>query len=233
MCSKRLASYTDASSTFDAPSSTSCRLLPSHDYLSSDSASSPTFPSVPFADTSSSFSIYSSDAHCPFSSLSSSSPSALHRPDDHPISLRFEDGTVATCDVLIGADGLKSRVRVGMMERMVSEATRQAAGPAGAEGKVERAVAAGGREAWAKDAGAGSCERRPAGTEAEALAAAAQPVWSGFVAYRVLISADKLRERAPEHSLLSNPMLVSFLRSCRVRGFDADSSFCSTSGGML
>ena len=227
MCSKRLASYTDASSTFDAPSSTSSRLLPSHDYFSSDSASSPAFPSGPSADTFFSFSTYSSDAHCPFSSLSSSSPSALYRPDDHPISLRFEDDTVATCDVLIGADGLKSRVRVGMMERMVSEVTRQAAGPAGAEGEVGRAVAAGGRE----DARAGSCEGRPAGTEA--LAAAAQPVWSGFVAYRVLISADKLRERAPEHSLLSNPMLVSFLRSCRVRGFDADSSFCSTSGGML
>ena len=118
---------------------------------------------------------------------------------------------------------------------MVSEATKQAAGPAGAEREVERAVAAGGREAWAEDAGVGSCEGRPAGTEAEAeaLAVAAQPVWTGFVAYRVLILADKLRERAPEHSLLSNPMLVSFLRSCRVRGFDADSSFCSTSGGML
>lgn len=203
MCSKRLASYTDASSTFDAPSSTFSRLLPSHDYFSSDSASSPAFPSAPClsADTSSSLSTYSSDAHCLFSSLSSPSPSALERPDDYPIHLHFEDGTVATCDVLIGADGLKSRVRVGMMERMVSEATRQAAGPAGAEGEVERAVAAGGKE----DARAG----RPAGTEADALAAAAQPVWSGFVAYRVLISAAKLRERAPEHSLLSNPMLVS------------------------
>ncbi|KAL1698925.1 hypothetical protein EV121DRAFT_284475 [Schizophyllum commune] len=82
-------------------------------------------------------------------------------------------GTVATCDVLI-AHGLKSRVRVGMMERLVSEATRQ----------IEA------EDAWV-----------------DALAAAAQPVWSGFVAYRVLSSADKLRERAPEHSLLSNPML--------------------------
>ncbi|KAL1752869.1 hypothetical protein FB107DRAFT_292847 [Schizophyllum commune] len=118
VCSKRLSSYSDASSSFDAPA--------------------PTF------------------------SGSSSSCIACY-------------GTVATCDVLIGADGLKSRVRVGMMERLVTEATRQAAGPAGASG--------------------------------EALAAAAQPVWSGFVAYRVLISADKLRERAPEHSLLSNPML--------------------------
>ncbi|KAL1673917.1 hypothetical protein EV122DRAFT_221733 [Schizophyllum commune] len=149
VCSKRLASYTDASSTFDAPSSTSFSLLPSHDYFSSNSASSPAFP----------------------------------------------NGTVATCDVLIGADGLKSRVRVGMMERLVSEATRQAAGPAGAEG------------------------------EAEALAAAAQPVWSGFVAYRVLISADKLRERAPEHSLLSNPMLYFGKNACIV-GYSIQNGAC-------
>ncbi|KAL1671489.1 hypothetical protein EV122DRAFT_295461 [Schizophyllum commune] len=105
--------------------------------------------------------------------------------------------TVATCDVLIGADGLKSRVRVGMMERMVSEATRQAAGPAGAEGEAE----------------------------AEALAAAAQPVWSGFVAYRVLISADKLRERAPEHSLLSNPMLYFGKNACIV-GYSIQNGAC-------
>ena len=51
----------------------------------------------------------------------------------------------------------------------------------------------------AEDAGAGSCEGGPAATEAEAeaLAAAAQPVWNGFVAYRVLVSADKLRKRRP------------------------------------
>ncbi|KAL1700466.1 hypothetical protein EV121DRAFT_167083, partial [Schizophyllum commune] len=104
-------------------------------------------------------------------------------------------GTVATCDVLIGADGLKSRVRVGMIERMLSEATRQAAGPAGAEG------------------------------ETEALAAAAQPVWSGFVAYRVLISADKLRVPAPEHSLLSHPMLYFGKNTCIV-GYSIQNGAC-------
>ncbi|KAL1713889.1 hypothetical protein EV715DRAFT_276969 [Schizophyllum commune] len=138
VCSKRLSSYSDASSSFDAPS--------------------------------------------PIFSSSSSSYIASY-------------GTVATCDVLIGADGLKSRVRVGMMERLVSEATRQAAGPAGAEG------------------------------EAEALAAAAQPAWSGFVAYRVLISADKLRERAPEHSLLSNPMLYFGKDACIV-GYSIQNGTC-------
>ncbi|KAI5897269.1 FAD/NAD(P)-binding domain-containing protein [Schizophyllum commune H4-8] len=139
VCSKRLSSYTDFSSSPDVSSST----LPSYTSLNSS-----LFPS----------------------------PSGY--------------GTVATCDVLIGADGLKSRVRVGMMERVVSEATRQA----GAE-------------------------------DVHALAAAAQPVWSGFVAYRVLISADKLRERAPAHSLLSNPMLYFGKNACIV-GYSIQNGAC-------
>ncbi|KAI5825644.1 FAD/NAD(P)-binding domain-containing protein [Schizophyllum commune Tattone D] len=205
VCSERLSSYSDASSSFDAP-------YP----IFSGSSSSASFY-APFPPTSLSS---SSDFSAPLT-IPSRSPSALDRPDYHPIHLHFEDGTVATCDVLIGADGLKSRVRVGMMERLVSEATRQAAGPAGDEGEIERAVAAGGRE----DARAGSCEGRPAGTEAEARVAAAQPVWSGFVAYRVLISADKLRERAPEHSLLSNPMLY-FGKDVCIVGYSIQNGAC-------
>ncbi|KAL1700581.1 hypothetical protein EV121DRAFT_283285 [Schizophyllum commune] len=125
---------------------------------------------------------------------------------DHPISLRFEDGTVATCDVLIDADGLQSRACVVMMERMVSEAVGQADESA-TRSREARAAGLSGRVT------SGPCEgvvRKVAGqADVDALAAAAQSIWSGFVAYRVLISAGKkLRERAPQHSLLSNPMLV-------------------------
>ncbi|KAL1751067.1 hypothetical protein FB107DRAFT_294162 [Schizophyllum commune] len=113
---------------------------------------------------------------------------------DHPISLRFEDVTVATCDVLIDANGLQSRACVVMMERMVSEAVGQA--------------------------------DETGQADVDALAAAAQPVWSGFVAYRVLISAGKkLRERAPQHSLLSNPMLYFGKNACIV-GYSIQNGAC-------
>lgn len=38
-----------------------------------------------------------------------------------PITLNFKDGTVATCDVLVGADGIKSAVRTGMYEKLASQ----------------------------------------------------------------------------------------------------------------
>ncbi|TCD71096.1 hypothetical protein EIP91_000190 [Steccherinum ochraceum] len=38
-----------------------------------------------------------------------------------PITLNFKDGTVATCDVLVGADGIKSVVRTGMYEQLASQ----------------------------------------------------------------------------------------------------------------
>ena len=44
-------------------------------------------------------------------------------PDDGPISLIFADGTTATCDILIGADGLKSVVRAWMMKDTLAPST--------------------------------------------------------------------------------------------------------------
>lgn len=37
-----------------------------------------------------------------------------------PVALRFNDGTTATCDVLVGADGVKSAVRKAMFENLAS-----------------------------------------------------------------------------------------------------------------
>ena len=39
-----------------------------------------------------------------------------------PIVLRFQDGTTATCDVLVGCDGIKSAVRRTMYSRLAEEA---------------------------------------------------------------------------------------------------------------
>ena len=38
-----------------------------------------------------------------------------------PITLNFKDGTVATCDVLVGADGIKSSVRANMYEGLATQ----------------------------------------------------------------------------------------------------------------
>jgi salicylate hydroxylase len=50
---------------------------------------------------------------------------------DAPIELAFEDGNSATCDVLVGADGIKSAVRATMLERLAARAE--------AEGRAEDA----------------------------------------------------------------------------------------------
>ena len=43
----------------------------------------------------------------------------------HPITLLFEDGTEATCDILLGADGLKSAVRRSLLGEKVDAAQKQ------------------------------------------------------------------------------------------------------------
>lgn len=92
-----------------------------------------------------------------------------------PIQLFFEDGTTALCDVLVGADGLKSATRACFLD----EKTRWAQ----AEGRSRDAV------------------------EAQS---SVHPLWSGTVAYRALIPAEKLRALAPHHRVLTTPTQVCF-----------------------
>ena len=42
-----------------------------------------------------------------------------------PVQLHFEDGTTATCDVLVGSDGLRSAVRASMYTQLAEAATKE------------------------------------------------------------------------------------------------------------
>lgn len=87
-----------------------------------------------------------------------------------PIRLAFSDGTQAVCDMLVGADGIKSAVRAGMMQEMAVNAE--------AKGKA---------------------------AEAAALRDCIHPQFSGAVAYRVVLPAERLAAMAPRHRALSAP----------------------------
>ncbi|KZP27531.1 FAD/NAD(P)-binding domain-containing protein [Athelia psychrophila] len=83
-------------------------------------------------------------------------------PASGPITLRFTDGTTAECDVLIGADGIKSAVRDIMFANLAKE------------GKLSKGEAT-----------------RPT------------PAWSGTVAYRGMISKERVEAKAPGHRALT------------------------------
>ncbi|TFK85074.1 FAD/NAD(P)-binding domain-containing protein [Polyporus arcularius HHB13444] len=52
---------------------------------------------------------------------------SYHQPADGagPIELRFEDGTTATCDILVGSDGVRSAVRASMYSHLAQAAEAQ------------------------------------------------------------------------------------------------------------
>ena len=87
-----------------------------------------------------------------------------------PITLTFTDGSTAVCDVLIGADGIKSAVRRNMLHELAESVEPD---------------------------------------EKESVLSCINPVWSGVTAYRTLVSAEKLRERYPDHRILREHTQVS------------------------
>ena len=92
--------------------------------------------------------------------------------------LLFADGTKATADVIIGADGIKSKIRAAMYDYTHQQECKKKA-------NVRRE----------------ECERCRKAT----------PKWTGTIAYRYLIPAEKLREIAPRHHALEcvSPLSVS------------------------
>lgn len=93
-----------------------------------------------------------------------------------PVHLVFQDGSTATCDILIGADGLKSAVRASMLHEQARVAEYR------------------GQHAQAAD-----------------LRTRIEPRWSGVLAYRILVSAEKLRRVSPHHRVLTVPTMVSII----------------------
>jgi len=59
---------------------------------------------------------------------------SYHESGAGPITLNFKDGSVATCDVLVGADGIKSSVRTNMYERLASQFKEEGSSSERAEG---------------------------------------------------------------------------------------------------
>jgi salicylate hydroxylase len=92
-----------------------------------------------------------------------------------PVELLFADGTTATCDVLIGADGIKSSVRRSLL--------RERAHRARAEGRSR---------------------------DYDHLLESIDPVWSGTLAYTAIVSAERLREKAPRHRTFTQPTQVRY-----------------------
>ncbi|KAJ7085016.1 hypothetical protein C8R43DRAFT_1051651 [Mycena crocata] len=87
-----------------------------------------------------------------------------------PTELIFEDGTRAFCDVLVGADGLKSAVRRSFLSERANWMQ--------AQGRFQ---------------------------EAADIASCIDATWSGIIAYRALIPAERLSAVAPGHQALTTP----------------------------
>jgi salicylate hydroxylase len=94
------------------------------------------------------------------------------RPSD-PVELLFADGTTAVCDILIGADGIKSGVRRSLL--------REQAHRARAEGRQG---------------------------DSDNLLGSIDPVWTGILAYTAVVSAERLKARAPNHRAFGQPTQV-------------------------
>ncbi|KAI5826656.1 FAD/NAD(P)-binding domain-containing protein [Schizophyllum commune Tattone D] len=154
------------------------------------------FTESPRVSSSSTSSLPSLSSSPRVSSSSSSSATEIH--------LEFENGATATCDVLIGADGLRSRVRRGLADLAEAEV----AAARSAEAEAARSGVAAAEKADVVAAGSGAMK---AGKNhhtlhsAELFAARAEPVWTGTYVYRGLVETAKLAERWPGHPALTIP----------------------------
>ncbi|KAL1731639.1 hypothetical protein EV714DRAFT_271440 [Schizophyllum commune] len=133
----------------------------------------------------------------------SSSSSSSSSSSTTEIRLEFENGATATCDVLVGADGLRSRVRRGLADLAEAEvaAARSGVAEAARSGVAAAKVVGDG----AKPAQTSVEKNQQTFHSAELFAARAEPVWTGTYVYRGLVETAKLAERWPGHPALTIP----------------------------
>ncbi|KAI5117035.1 hypothetical protein M0805_002251 [Coniferiporia weirii] len=91
-----------------------------------------------------------------------------------PITLNFKDGTTATCDVLIGADGIHSATRHTLLKLAAKDIEAGAEAANSVDGKKM----------------------------AETLRAMVDSVWSGCITYRAIVPREKLEKINPTHRAL-------------------------------
>ena len=90
------------------------------------------------------------------------------------LDLHFAKGPSHACDLLVGADGIRSPTRACVLREKAAEAERL-------------------------------------GTprvEIDALEGCIAPQFSGYIAYRSVVSIQRLRERAPKYKLPKSPVMV-------------------------
>ena len=141
-------------------------------------------------------------------------------PHTHELTLHFTDGTRATCDVLVGADGIRSVTRGVMYRRLVEsgEVVLAKVVAPSKDGSLS-AIAHANEDAPTptvkveKDA----AMEAEAETERDPVADFVDPVWSGTLVYRALIPKAALDRRWPGHRAGLGPVCVSvffFLLFC-------------------
>ncbi|KAA1470032.1 FAD/NAD(P)-binding domain-containing protein [Dentipellis sp. KUC8613] len=109
-----------------------------------------------------------------------------------PITLTFADGSTAQCDVLVGADGVRSAVRAQLFSASSFADARIPADTAHIPISTAHTPTS-------------ATQTPSAHAHTGTDSAYARPHWSGVLAYRALVPAERLRARAPAHRVFGTP----------------------------
>ncbi|KAI0091616.1 hypothetical protein BDY19DRAFT_983890 [Irpex rosettiformis] len=127
--------------------------------------------------------------------------------NDGGVELRFADGTMARCDFLVGADGLKSNVRATMCRYAVEEIKARQGESAFDHWSYPIVLMGSTLTCGEKiEAHAASpSESAALAQEADQISDCAEAVWSGMFSYRATMKAEELQRRWKGHRVLDTP----------------------------